>query len=341
MERPHCGSSIPCTDAALSIYGGLIDEGHIALTSSTRSGSSLPGNGLAVVSICLAAALWGFDGVVLTPRLFALPVLFVVFLLHAVPFLLMQGFLRGAYGALARLSVDGWINLVSVALVGGLLGTLSIVTALFLVEFNQLSVVVLLQKLQPLFAILLAAILLGERPTRGFLAWAALAVAGGYLLTFGWRAPDFTTGTNTTRAALFALLAAVSFGSATVLGKRLLGSLDFWQATFGRYAVTSVLAAVLLVVTGVGFPLTSVDRAQWVVIGIIGLTTGSGAILLYYWGLQRARAMTATICELCLPLSAVLFDYLINGSLLTPTQILGALVLLGAITRVSTQQAKG
>jgi drug/metabolite transporter (DMT)-like permease len=295
-------------------------------------------NGLPALAICIAAALWGLDGVVLTPRLFTLPVLFVVFLLHAVPFLLMQGFLGHTYKRFFSLPVSGWLNLFAVAVVGGLVGTLSIVTALFLVDFNQLSVVVLLQKLQPVFAILLAAIFLQERPSKGFLLWATAAVAGGYLLTFGWRLPDLSTGAETTRAAFFALLAAASFGSATVLGKRLLGTLDFWQATFGRYGLTAILAAILLVTGGIGFPLASVSREQWVVIAIISVTTGSGAILLYYWGLQKVRAITATICELCLPLSAVCFDYVVNGSRLSPVQIAGALVLLTAITRVSTGQ---
>ncbi len=35
--------------------------------------------------ICVSAALWGVDGVVLTPRLSNLSVPFVVFLLHAIP----------------------------------------------------------------------------------------------------------------------------------------------------------------------------------------------------------------------------------------------------------------
>jgi drug/metabolite transporter (DMT)-like permease len=297
--------------------------------------------GLAAASICLAAALWGLDGVALTPRLFALPVLFVVFLLHAVPFGLMQAFLYSGYRPLFQLKPSTWINLLLVAAVGGLLGTLSIVKALFLVDFNQLSVVVLLQKLQPLFAILLASVLLRERVTGRFLLWAALAIGGGYLLTFGLQGPDLSTGESTASAALWALVAAASFGAATVLGKRLLASLDFWQATFGRYGMTTLLAAALLLISGLGFPFGSVSRTHWLLILVIGLTTGSGAIFLYYWGLRRVRAMTATICELCLPLSAVVFDYLLNGSRLGTDQIAGALLMIAAITRVSTYSPAG
>jgi drug/metabolite transporter (DMT)-like permease len=297
--------------------------------------------GLAAASICLAAALWGLDGVALTPRLFALPVLFVVFLLHAVPFGLMQAFLYSGYRPVFRLKPSAWINLLLVAAVGGLLGTLSIVKALFLVDFNQLSVVVLLQKLQPLFAILLASLLLSERITGRFLLWAGLAVSGGYLLTFGLQAPDLAAGERTLSAALWALVAAASFGAATVLGKRLLASLDFWQATFGRYGMTTLLAAALLLISGLGFPFGSVSRTHWLLILVIGLTTGSGAIFLYYWGLRRVRALTATICELCLPLSAVVFDYFLNGSRLGADQIAGALLMIAAITRVSTHSPAG
>ena len=71
-----------------------------------------------------------------------------------------------------------------VALFGGSLGTLSIVKALFLVNFKHLTVVTLLQKLQPIFAILLARILLKEKLKKDYLFWGFLALLGGYFLTF-------------------------------------------------------------------------------------------------------------------------------------------------------------
>jgi drug/metabolite transporter (DMT)-like permease len=286
--------------------------------------------------ICLAAALWGLDGVVLTPRLAGLPVPFVVFLLHIVPFLLMQPFLFRSYRALRRMDGGGWLALALVSLTGGLLGTLAIVTALFLVNFNQLSVVVLLQKLQPVFAIALASILLKERITARFVAIALAALAGAYLLTFGLSLPDSGGDGAGVRAALWAVVAAAAFGSATVLGKLLLGSLDFKDATFARYGMTSLMAAVYLLVSGIGFEFSALDRADWLVVLIIALTTGSGAIFIYYRGLTLVRASVASICELCLPLSAVLLDYAVNHSVLGPWQWFGAALLVAAILRLTT-----
>ena len=93
--------------------------------------------------ICVSAALWGLDGVVLTPRLANLQVPFVVFLLHAIPFALMQPFLWRSYRRLRAMPARGWLALALVAFTGGMLGTLAIVKALFLVNFNQLSVCLL------------------------------------------------------------------------------------------------------------------------------------------------------------------------------------------------------
>ena len=125
------------------------------------------------------------------------------------------------------------------------------------------------------------------------------------------------------------------FGAATVLGKMLLSSLDFKDATFARYGMTSGMALLYLAIRGIGLPFATITSTNWVVILVISLTTGSGAIFLYYYGLTRVRASVATICELCLPLSAVLLDYLVNNSVLGRWQWVGAALLVGAILRIS------
>jgi len=290
------------------------------------------------VAVSLAAVLWGFDGVVLTPRLQGLDIMLVVFLLHAIPFALMQPFLFRSYGVLRQLNSGGMLALLAVSLCGGVLGTYAIVQALFAVQFNQLSVVVLLQKLQPLFAIGLAGLVLRERIRGRFLVRAIVAVIGAYLLAFGFSMPEVGADRATVQGAIWAVVAAAAFGGATVLGKLLLRQLDFRVATFGRYGMTALVTGIYLVLSG-GLSLEKISVQQAWILLLIGLTTGSGALFLYYRGLGQIRAITAAICELWLPLSAVVFDRLVNGSVLAPVQWFGGAVLLTAITLVSIDSA--
>ena len=111
--------------------------------------------------ICGAAVLWGFDGVVLTPRLYSLSVPLVVFILHLLPFTGMSIlFGKEEIKEAKKIPREDFIYFFLIALFGGSIGTLAIVKALFLVNFKHLTVVTLLQKLQPVFAIILARIIL-------------------------------------------------------------------------------------------------------------------------------------------------------------------------------------
>lgn len=291
------------------------------------------------MAICVAAILWGLDGIVLTPQLYRLDISLVVFILHALPFLLMNFFFFKEYRHLKRFTGSDILMIFLLSLFGGAIGTLSIVKALFLVNFKALTVVVLLQKLQPVFAITLAAILLKEKMKSNFAIWSGLAIVAGYFLTFGLKMPDLSSGNNTALAAGYSLLAAFAFGSSTVFSKKVLQKYSFFTATFFRYGTTTLIMLLIVLITGSLNLLSGVQRFEWLIFLLIGLTTGSGAIFLYYFGLTRIRAMLATICELCFPLSAILFDYLFNQKVLTPVQWVSALVMIFAILKLSLQKA--
>lgn len=292
------------------------------------------------VAIGISATLWGFDGVVLTPRLYNLNVSYVVFMLHLFPFILMNFFLYKEYRHLKTFTRSDLITFVLISFFGGAIGTLAIVKALFLMDFNHLSVVVLLQKLQPIFAILLATTLLGEKLRQYFVIWATLAIIAGYFLTFGWALPDMHQGTETIYASLLALLAAFSFGSSTVFSKKILGKFDFVTSTFYRYGFTSLIMLLIMIGFGDFSQIQTTTNINWLFIVIIGLTTGSGAIFLYYYGLRKIKAIMATISELLFPVSAVLFDYLINDSLLTPVQWIAAAAMIYSIIRLNSAPEK-
>lgn len=290
---------------------------------------------IGAIAVSVASIMWGFDGVVLTPRLSNLNVSYVVFILHLIPFLIMNIFLFREYKYLKSFDSQDYLMFFFLALFGGAIGTLAIVKALFLVNFKQLTVVVLLQKLQPVFAIALATMLLKEKLKPRFLLWAAIAISAGYFLVFGFNLPNLNTDSNTVYAALFALLAAFSFGSSTVFSKKVLIKYPFQTGTFFRYGFTTLIMLAIVLVAGKYDQFRITTTENWIFFLIIAFTTGSGAILLYYFGLKRIRAIIATICELFFPISAIFFDYIFNGKLLSTVQWIAAAVLIFAIIKLN------
>ncbi len=295
---------------------------------------------IGATAIILAATMWGFDGVVLTPNLYNLNVGFVVFMLHFVPFVLMNTFLFKEYKKLKTFTKADFLLLGGIAFFGGALGTLAIVKALFLVDFNHLSVIVLLQKLQPIFAITLAAIFLKEKIKRRFIFWALLAIIASYFLTFGFNKPNMSENASLIKAALWALVAAFSFGSATVLGKKALTRLPYYTTNFFRFGFTALLMLIYVLIIGQLGEFQNVTPTNWLFFLIIAITTGSGAIFLFYFGLNKVTAMVSTICELFFPISAILFDYFINHHLLSPIQWISASIMILAIVEISYKRKK-
>ncbi len=289
--------------------------------------------------VCFAASLWGFDGIVLTPRLYKLGVPFVVFILHFFPFLFMSLFIgKREMNNIRALSKKDLFFYFCVALFGGSLGTIAIVKALFLVNFQHLTVVTLLQKSQPIFAIILARFLLKEKVNKKFFALATLAIIGGYIMTFEFSLPKGSGSDNIIPASLLAILAAFSFGSSTAFGKKILANSSFITALYTRFFFTSVITFFITLFTGDFSYLPQVDPFQWFIFFAIMLTSGSMAILIYYKGLQYIDASVATICELAFPISSVFFNFLFYKKLLSFEQFIGAILLVTAIILIGKNQ---
>jgi len=290
---------------------------------------------IGALCIIFAAALWGLDGIVLRPSLYHLDVPVVVFLEHSIAFLLMSVFLMYEVRYIRRFTTKAWISMFWVALFGGAIGTMAITKALFLVNFQHLSAIIILQKLQPIFAIFLAYIILKERPPRQFYTWTIIALIGSYLVTFGIALPDFS-GSSIAFAAMLSLLAAFAWGSSTVLGRNALKSgASFQLATYVRFGLTSMIMLAFLLATSRRDAFITLTQPNLVTLVIIALTTGGTAIFIYYYGLKKIPASRATIYELAFPVTAVLLDYFVNNSIMGPAQWVGAALIFGAMIRIT------
>ncbi|HEX9251756.1 MAG TPA: EamA family transporter [Ignavibacteriaceae bacterium] len=285
--------------------------------------------------VIIAASLWAVDGIILRPSLYSLPVPLVVLVESAIVAVLLTPFFINKFSSLKHLTKKDWLAFFGVALLGGAVGTMAITKALFYVNFVNLSVVILLQKLQPVFAILLATIFLKEKLPKEFFLWAGLAIVGAYFMTFGLSLPNFSTGDKTTIAALFALLAAFSFSSSTVLSKRALRNVDYEMGTYLRFLFAAIIMLIIASTTGDISSITEITTKQIIIFLIIAFTTGGAAIFLYYYGLKHISASVASICELAFPLTAIILEYFVHGNILSPVQWIGAVLLLVSILMVS------
>lgn len=300
-------------------------------TPNTQDNSTI----LSSIFVIIAASLWAVDGIVLRPSLYSLPVTLVVFVESSIVAIILAPFFKKYFGVIRSLSPKDWLAFLGVALFGGAIGTMAITRALFYVDFVNLSIVVFIQKMQPIFAIVLAGIFLKEKLKREFFIWAALAIVGAYIMTFGFNFPNLKTGDKTTIAALFALLAAFSFGSSTVLSKRALRNVSYELGTYLRFSITALIMLVIVLSSGTIASVSAITTDQFWIFLIIAFTTGGPAIFLYYYGLKNISASIATICELAFPLVAVVLEYFVHDNILSPVQWIGAAMLLISIIKVS------
>src|ERR671913_566558 len=286
------------------------------------------GGYVSVLLVAAGAAMWGTDAVLRVPLLeVASPSQIVllehlVLLLYSVPAVVLGWrFFRG-------LGAAQWVALLVIGWGGSALATLLFTTAL---DVGNPTVVILLQKTQPLFAIALAAILLRER--LGWAYWPCFAVAmvGTYMISFGNLGPFTALGSAELLPAALALGAALLWGSSTVLGRLVLKDVPFYALTGARLLLAVPLLAGIVVAQGSAGGLAAGFASEPGRVILLALIPGLLALLLYYRGLSGTRASYATLAELAFPATAVILNWAVLGVGVSANQVIGFVLLWGAV----------
>jgi drug/metabolite transporter (DMT)-like permease len=307
--------------------------------------------------IVIAAFLWSLDGVIRVKSLYALAPLATVFWEHALGLAIIAPFFWTKRHEIQKLTPSDWRFILLISLFAGTLGTVFYTYALTQTNFANYSIVVLVQQTQPIWAIALARLVLREPLRRNFLAYAGFALVGVYLLTFPRLVPNFDTGSGTGIAGLLALCAAMSWGSATVWGKRVLGRVSFMTASFLRFFLAAVFSFTLFLCFSLVQSLFGLDGVlgrsyessrifqltfeQLRGLVMIVLVSGASAMLLYYAGLKHTPARVSTICELAWPASALIIGILVFKNSFTILQIFGVVLLVASMVAISLTQKDG
>ena len=286
--------------------------------------------------IFLAAMLWATDAPFRLHLTQGLSSNFIVLGEHTIDVLFCLPILAGAFGEIKKLGAKEWLAVLIIAVGGSALASVAFTQAF---HYVNPSVAILLQKLQPLIAIGLAAAVLKENLSSKFWLWAIVALAGAYLISFPGLKPQLFPGEqfNPNLAGVgLALLAAALWGASTVMGKLVLNKVNFKIMTSLRFVV-AFLFLLLLNWQQKSYPhWAAVTRTDVLFIIIIALASGVFSLFLYYRGLQDTKASVATLAELGFPMAAVVVNWIfIPNSALVWQQILGMAVLLFAVFRLA------
>lgn len=284
------------------------------------------------ILIVTSAILWALDGL-LRRNLYSLPPLTIVTLEHFIGAILLVPILWFFRERVKQVTAREWSVLSFTALLSGLIGTVLFTAALLHVQYLPMSIVFLLQKLQPIFVFATAVVVLKERMSTSQVLWSILALVAGFFMTFPSGKIQFAG--DTTRAALFAFGAAVAWGSATVFSRWLLLRLPANLTTTLRFIITTLLGVGALVLFPNQQAITQVTQRQIVDLFLIALSTGMVALAIYYQGLKRTNASTATILELFFPTVAVIIDSFVYQTQLSGTQYIAGAVLLFAAWKIA------
>lgn len=288
--------------------------------------------------IITAAVLWALDGII-RRSLYSLPPIIIVFYEHLIGAAILVPFIWRKLVSV-RLTKKEFLLLTVIATLSGVLGTLWFTTALLQVNFIPFSVVFLLQKLQPIFAITSAIIFLREPLKKNYIIWAALAAVAAYFVTFPGGVVNFETGSGTVIAALYALGAAFAWGTSTTFSKMALTKYDSNTVAALRFIFTTVIALPFIIFMGALPQIFAPDASQFLRFGFIALSTGMVALLIYYRGLKQTPVRVATILELVFPVLTIIIDAVLYKTFLAPAQLLAAAFLMFSIWKLSSLQLK-
>ncbi len=281
--------------------------------------------------VIVAAALWGTDGLLRVPLVTQLEPSTIVFAEHAIICVVILPWLAGALRAFAAAP-----RRVQLAILAIGIGASAVATTLFTAAFSLGDPVtpLVLQKLQPVIAIALAALVLGERVTVRFPLFIVPTLAGAWLLTF----PDpFGVSLNQAQAGLLAVGAAALWAGGTVLGRYAATAMATQHVTMLRLFFGLITSCVIVLIMDAPLLPAAGDIPGLILLALI---PGLLALLLYYRGLAGTAASRATLGELAFPLTAAFIGVVFLDGSLDGSQWFGFALLLASVTLLAMHERR-
>jgi drug/metabolite transporter (DMT)-like permease len=225
-------------------------------------------------------------------------------------------------------------RLLRASLWGGVTFTLDLVLFFCAVQITSVANATVIGALQPVLVLAIARPLFGERARAAEVVWGAVAVAGTAIVVLGGDGG----GANSVEGDLLAVGALVSWTAYFVCTKTARQELTAFEFLTGMAIVSAVLMLpVPLLVSGT---LETTNASGWLMLGYITVINGLLGHYLMAFAHGHVTLLTISLLTLGIPVFASLGAARWIGEPLTPLQIAGMVVVLGALALVSLSTAR-
>jgi drug/metabolite transporter (DMT)-like permease len=206
-------------------------------------------------------------------------------------------------------------------------------TYYFTINVTNVATAILLQYLAPLLVLLYAAITREEKLSISKISAGIISLAGCYLAVLG---KNFSLLSINHLGLLTGLASAVCWGFTNVMLRHILREYKVWTTLVYSFIFASLFWVFINPPWALFYQIDS-SSAWWTFLGFAMIS-----ILIphsfYYTGIQYLTASRAIITATSEPIVAIVSAFIILGELLTPIQIIGSILVVGAILILQLQQ---
>lgn len=233
---------------------------------------------------------------------------------------LMLPFLWNYRKEIARIRPRDWLR---TALSGIALG-LHFLFWMDSLRFTTVASSTAILTLEPIFVLLGAFLLYGQRTSRAALIAMCVAIVGA--ICIGWG--DFQFSGKALKGDMLSLVGTITVALHMLLGKSLREHISAFVYSFFVFLFAGLVLAVTNVFTGVSF--TAYPAKEWGIFLLLAIVPTVFGHYVFNWLLKYMKASSVSMTVLGEPLGATLLAYFLLGETITTIQLLaGCLLLIG------------
>ncbi len=226
-------------------------------------------------------------------------------------------------------------HLPTMAILGGVAMAVTQVAYFSAISELNVAAAILLEYLSTVFIVVYSFLFLKERFSPLKLLAVILSLGGCFLTVGGY---DIALLRMNLSGIFWGLTAAVCFAAYSLIGERTMQRYSPWTVLF--YALMFASITCHTIYSPVHYVQAGYSPSQWMQLAYVAAFGTALPFGLYFVGIDRIRASRASITSTSEPVFAGIIAYLFLGETFSPVQILGGLLIIGAIALLQASRER-